>query len=80
MSRRGFLLAFAAFGAAAIGPDWLFLRPEGVRAAETDGDEEQDEGDREGTRDEQETKEGDAQRQGAEQDGREQPEADDDDD
>src|SRR5260370_944344 len=79
VSRRGFLLAFAAFVAAAIGPDRLFLRPEGVRAAETDGDEEQDEGDREGTRDEQETREGDAKRQGAEQDGREQPEADEDD-
>ena len=50
MSRRGFLLALVAFGATAIGPDRLFLRPEGVRAAETDGEEEQDEGDREGTR------------------------------
>jgi hypothetical protein len=58
MSRHGFLLAFAAFGATAIGPDRLFLRPEGVRAGETDGDEEQDEGDREGTRDAQETREG----------------------
>jgi hypothetical protein len=80
MSRHGFLLAFAAFGAAAVGPDRLFLRPEGVRAGETDGDEEQDEGDREGTRDAQETRERNAERQGAEQDGHERPEADDDDD
>lgn len=80
MSRHGFLLAFAGFGATAIGPDRLFLRPEGVRAAETDGDEEQDEGDREGTQDEQETREGNATRQGAEQDGHERPEADDDND
>jgi hypothetical protein len=80
MSRRGFLLALVAFGATAIGPDRLFLRPEGVRAAETDGDEEQDEGDREGTRDEQETKEGNAKRQGAGQDGHARPETDDDDD
>ncbi len=80
MSRRGFLLALVAFGATAIGPDRLFLRPEGVWAAETDGDEEQDERDREGTRDEQKTKEGNAKRQGAEQDGHERPETDDDDD
>ena len=44
MSRRGFRLALVAFGATAIGPDRLFPRPAGVRAAETDGDEEQDEG------------------------------------
>jgi hypothetical protein len=80
MSRHGFLLAFAAFGATAIGPDRLFLRPEGVRAAETDGDEEEDERVGKPRGDAQETREGNAKRQGAEQDGHERPEADDDDD
>jgi hypothetical protein len=79
MSRRGVLRALAAFGATVIGLDRVLLRPAGVRAAETDGDEEQDDGDREGTRDEQETKEGNAKRQGTEQDGHERPEPDDDD-
>ncbi len=81
MSRRGFLVALVTFGATAIGLGKAFLRPEGVRAAEKDREEEKKEGDREDERDEQEKKEeDDARRKGAEQDGQERPEPETEDD